>query len=98
MSRTLTLYSRPGCHLCEDLEADLAEMIRGRSISVEIVDISDDPGLERRYGVRIPVRADGATELSGYPLYRERIAGWLATLDRPCPAARRALPGRRGRH
>ncbi len=81
MTRTLTLYSRPGCHLCEDLEAELAEMIQGRPVAVEIVDISDDPGLERRYGVRIPVLADGKTELSGYPLDRARISDWLASLD-----------------
>lgn len=82
MSRKLTLYSRPGCHLCEDLEAELAEMLRGRGVDVpiEMVDISDDPGLERRFGIRIPVLADGDTELSEYPLDRVRIERWLDAL------------------
>jgi len=81
MTRTLTLYSRPGCGLCEEVEAELAEMVRGRPVTVEVVDISEDPELERRYVFAIPVLADGETELSGYPLDRERVARWLAELD-----------------
>lgn len=81
MSRTLTLYSRPGCGLCEEVEMELAEMVRGRPVTVEVVDISEDPDLERRYIFAIPVVADGETELSGYPLDRARIADWLAALD-----------------
>lgn len=77
MTRTLTIYSRPGCHLCEHLETALRELLRGRDVAVRTVDISDDPGLERRYGVRIPVLADGATELSEYPLDRARVERWL---------------------
>ena len=75
--KTLLLYSRPGCHLCEELEAELAPLIEGRAV-VEIVDISDDPGLERRYGLRIPVLADGARELSEYPLDRDAVQRHLA--------------------
>ncbi|HEX7081901.1 MAG TPA: glutaredoxin family protein [Gammaproteobacteria bacterium] len=71
--RRLTLYSRPGCHLCEALEAELRPLLEGRPFVVDVVDIDGDPGLERRYGVRIPVLADGDVELSGYPLDRERV-------------------------
>ena len=78
--KTLSLYSRPGCHLCEELEAELQGLIAGRAVSVTVVDISDDPGLERRYGLRIPVLADGEEELSGYPLDRERVERYLAGL------------------
>lgn len=75
--KTLSLYSRPGCHLCEELEAELAPLIAGRAV-VEIVDISDDPGLERRYGLRIPVLTDGDEELSEYPLDRDSVLRHLA--------------------
>ncbi|MBN1238444.1 MAG: glutaredoxin family protein [Gammaproteobacteria bacterium] len=77
--KTLSLYSRPGCHLCEELEAELAPLIAGRA-AVEIVDISDDPGLERRYGLRIPVLTDGDEELSEYPLDRDNVLRHLAKL------------------
>lgn len=79
-TKKLTLYSRPGCHLCEELEAEVLEMLGGRAVTIETVDISDDPGLERRFGVRIPVLADGETELSAYPLDRARVARWIDAL------------------
>jgi hypothetical protein len=75
--KTLSLYSRPGCHLCEEMEAELQPLLAGRAV-IETVDISDDPGLERRYGIRIPVLADGEQELSGYPLDRDRVEQYLA--------------------
>ena len=80
--KTLSLYSRPGCHLCEELEAELHELLGGRAVRVSVVDISGDPDLERRYGVRIPVLADGEEELSGFPLDRERVERYLARLPR----------------
>lgn len=78
MTRMLTLYSRPGCHLCEHLETELHELLRGRDVAVRIVDITDDPGLEREYLIRIPVLTDGVMELSEYPLDRGRVERWLA--------------------
>lgn len=72
----LILYSRPGCHLCEELAAELAPLIAGRA-TLEYVDVSRDPDLLRRYGLRIPVVAAGDAELSGYPLDRSRVLGYL---------------------
>ena len=66
---TLTVYRRPGCHLCDDAEVLLRDelAIRARAgqmtANVRRVDISDDPGLESRYGSRIPVFAVGGDEL-----------------------------------
>lgn len=73
----LLLYSRPGCHLCELLIEELAPLLDGRA-EVRIVDVSRDAGLERRYGLRIPVLASADVELSGYPLDRERVERYLS--------------------
>jgi glutaredoxin len=52
----VTLYSRPGCHLCDDMKAVVARAIAGRvDVALEEVDISSDPALEARYGLKIPV-------------------------------------------
>jgi glutaredoxin len=52
---TLTLYSRPGCHLCDDARAAL-ERVRARTaFSLQEVDITTDDELHRRYLERIPV-------------------------------------------
>jgi glutaredoxin len=60
---TLTLYSRPGCHLCDDARAAL-ERVRARAtFSVQEIDITTDDALHRRYLERIPVVALGEEEL-----------------------------------
>ncbi len=53
----LTLYSRPGCHLCDDMKAVVERVIHSMAepIAIEEVDISTDPALEARYGLEIPV-------------------------------------------
>ncbi len=74
--RKLTLFSRPECHLCEALLADLMPLLRADD-SVEIVDVDRDAATARLYGLRIPVLAAGEVELSGYPLDRERVRRYL---------------------
>ena len=60
---TVTLYSRPDCHLCEKARAEILAL-RDRGIGFELleVDIDADDRLLRRYLERIPVVAvDGET-------------------------------------
>ena len=54
----LTLFSSPGCHLCEKAE-DIVDYV---GIPCKVVDISSNVELVRLYGVRIPVlkRSDGS--------------------------------------
>ena len=60
---TLTLYSRPGCHLCDEARAAL-ERVRARAaFSLHEVNIETDDELHRRYLERIPVVALGEEEL-----------------------------------
>ena len=60
---TLTLYSRPGCHLCDEARAAL-ERVRARAtFSLHEVNIETDEELHRRYLERIPVVALGDEEL-----------------------------------
>jgi glutaredoxin len=56
--KTLTLYSRPGCHLCDEMKAivkRVALMVTDEPITIEEIDISTDPALETQYGLEIPV-------------------------------------------
>jgi glutaredoxin len=54
---TLTIYSRPGCHLCDEMKATVYRAMKTtpEAVSVEEIDVSSDPDLERRYGQEIPV-------------------------------------------
>jgi len=74
----LQLYSRPQCHLCEILMEEVGPLVRGVA-EVELVDISEDPDLMRRYGLRIPVLSCGSEELSAFPLNADAVREFLAT-------------------
>ncbi len=51
----VVLYSRPGCHLCDEARAVL-EAERARTpFDLEEVDIETDDELVKEYGIRIPV-------------------------------------------
>ena len=50
-----TLYSRPGCGLCEEMLEELAALPAARGVAVQITDVDRDPALRERYGHKIPV-------------------------------------------
>jgi glutaredoxin len=58
--RDVTLYTRPGCHLCEDAKAAIAPLLREFSAVLREVNIEGDAVLEERYGWDIPVIFIGA--------------------------------------
>ena len=63
---TVTLYGKPGCHLCDEARAVVLELRSKRRFDLEEVDVSVDPGLHRLYGERIPVLALDGEELFEY--------------------------------
>jgi len=52
---TLTIYSKPGCHLCDDIKQLVIRLSQSMPLRLEEIDISQDPELEARYGLEIPV-------------------------------------------
>jgi len=55
MPTTVRMYSRPGCHLCDEArQVILAERAR-TGFAYEEIDVSGDDALELEYGIRIPV-------------------------------------------
>ena len=58
--RDVTLYSRPGCHLCEEAKAALAPLLREFGAVLREINIDDDAVLKERYGWDIPVIFIGA--------------------------------------
>jgi hypothetical protein len=53
----LTLYSRAGCHLCDEMRAVVEAVGREVEISLAVVDVDGDPKLLRAYGDEVPVLA-----------------------------------------
>ena len=64
----LTLYTRPGCHLCDDLKDILVRVRRRQAFDLTELDISGDPALEQQYADDIPVLL-----LDGVETARRRI-------------------------
>jgi glutaredoxin len=51
----LTLYSRPGCHLCEEMRREVENLLGDLPHEWDVVDVDRDPELARRYGESIPI-------------------------------------------
>ena len=51
----LTLYSRPGCHLCDEAKEVIQRVQRRVSFDLRVVNVETQPELEKRYGEEIPV-------------------------------------------
>jgi len=75
----LTIYSRPGCHLC-DVMKEVVERVRQTiPITLEEIDISRDPELESRYGLEIPVLMIDGTKVAKYRIGEEELRRMLAS-------------------
>lgn len=63
---SLLLYSRTGCHLCEDMEEALHGLQGELGFRLERIDVDSDPGLIDAYGALVPVLKDGDIEICHY--------------------------------
>jgi hypothetical protein len=64
----VTLYGKPGCHLCDDAREAVERVRADHPFGLEEVDVSLDPELNREYGERIPV-----LELDGEELFEFHV-------------------------
>jgi glutaredoxin len=51
----VTLYSRPGCHLCDEAKAAIEPLLKEFGGSLREVNIDEDIVLKERYGWDVPV-------------------------------------------
>ncbi len=82
--RDVTLYTRPGCHLCEEAKAAIAPLLREFGAVLREVNIDDYPVLKERYGLDIPVifigkhkAAKHRVELAQFRRQLEEAAGQM---------------------
>ncbi len=79
---TVTVYTRRGCHLCDEALAVVAAVAQGRA-AVAVVDIDTDPALVERYTVRVPVVAVDGVEIAEYEVSPAvLVAALTAAADR----------------
>jgi glutaredoxin len=64
--REVVLYTRQGCHLCDDALEVLERVRQRHPFSLRVVDIDGDPELVRQHGEWVPVVAiDGQVRFRG---------------------------------
>lgn len=75
---TVTLYTRLGCHLCDDAKAVLDAVRETHTFELTVLDIDTDPALVARYTDEVPVIAvDGRKAFK----YRLTAADLIARLQ-----------------
>jgi hypothetical protein len=62
----VTIYTRPGCHLCEEAKANI--LSAGGAFEIEEINIDSVPELQVRYGHDIPV-----VLINGVKVFKHRV-------------------------
>jgi glutaredoxin len=55
MTERVTLYGKPGCHLCDEARAVIQAVCAELGVGWTEIDITVDPELFEKYGEQIPV-------------------------------------------
>jgi glutaredoxin len=75
--RELTLYTRPGCHLCDEAKTKIVPLLQAHRASLREVNIDEDPILRTRYNEEVPVLFLGARKVAKFHVDVEQLARLL---------------------
>ena len=78
-STAVTLYTRVGCHLCDEAKSVLDEVMRERPFELSVIDVDTDPALVEAYGLEVPVILVGGRKAFKYRVDAQSLK---ARLDR----------------
>ena len=73
MVMKVTLYTRRGCHLCDEAKQAIDSARRRRAFDYEEFDIDSDPELRRLYNEEVPVIAIDGRKAFKYRLTAEEL-------------------------
>jgi len=76
-----TVYSRQGCHLCEDLLIQLTQLQQANDFKITEVDVDSSPKLIEQYGSQVPVVTCGDELLCHYFLDQAAVMQVLTSVD-----------------
>ena len=83
MTPRVTLYSRPGCHLCDTAREVVARVCADLGEVYAEVSIDDDPALVERFGEEIPVTFVDGRQHDFWRVDESRLRTALTTPPRP---------------
>ncbi len=76
--RSIRVYSRRGCHLCDVLLEELLPLVQD-AYRVEVRDVDTSPELRDRYGDCVPVVELDGREICRYRLDARAVRALMAT-------------------
>ncbi|HEX6291331.1 MAG TPA: glutaredoxin family protein [Herpetosiphonaceae bacterium] len=74
----MMFYTKPGCHLCEDVAEELEILSEQWPLQITAVDITTDLEIHRRYWDKIPVVVVGERMLAA-PIVPEALRALVAS-------------------
>jgi glutaredoxin len=77
VSSRVTLYTKPGCHLCEEAEVVIERVCADLGTSYDAVDITGSTELMNAYGEQIPVTFVDGRQHDFWRVDEERLRGAL---------------------
>jgi glutaredoxin len=77
----LIIYSRPGCHLCEEMKALVARVLDRTNLAagLEEINVETDGDLERRFGLEVPVLMLNGKKVAKYRVSEDVLTRLLTT-------------------
>ena len=79
----LTLLTRDGCRLCDEMKEVVGQVQRSHRLTLTEVDISTQPELERRWGTEIPVLLDGGRVIARHRISARRLVDAVSRATSP---------------
>ena len=81
MNTKVVIYSRANCHLCEEAEKNVREVLIEIHFDLEVIDINGDQELERLYGEEVPVITINGDMHDYYKVDKQRLLITLRALN-----------------
>ena len=80
--RDVTIYSRPGCHLCEEAKTQLTPLLEEFGARLTEINIDEDADLRARYDYDVPVIFLGARKVAKYRVDLSQFRRQLRDISR----------------
>ncbi len=81
MNNKVVIYSRANCHLCEEAEKNVREVLEEIHFGLEVIDINGDQELERLYGEEVPVITINGDVHDYYKVDKQRLLKALSAIN-----------------
>jgi hypothetical protein len=75
------IYSRQNCHLCQEAEGIVREVIKDLAFRLEVIYIDGDQELERLYGEEVPVTLINGAKHDYFRVDKQRLLQALRALS-----------------